>query len=125
MRRARHARRRPVRDREGEDRDLGAGAGAGAARLRPDQVNPLRPAAAVLVLALAGACVPTLGRTSQATPSASPKQLKAIVHAWSNRLNAGDNDGAARLFRLPAIVVQSEAYRFQTRKQLARWHSLL
>ena len=40
-------------------------------------------------------------------------QMKAIVRAWSNRLNAGDDDGVAHLFRLPAVVIQNDVYRFQ------------
>jgi hypothetical protein len=55
----------------------------------------------------------------------SPKQMKAIVHEWSKRLNAGDNDGVAHLFRLPAIIVQNYAFRFHTYAQLAEWHQLL
>ena len=50
--------------------------------------------------------------------------MKAVVHAWSARLNAGDNAGVARLFALPSIIVQgSYAFRFHTRAQLAEWHS--
>ena len=50
--------------------------------------------------------------------------MKAVVHAWSARLNAGDNAGVARLFALPSLIVQGPyAYRFQTRAQLALWHS--
>ena len=47
-----------------------------------------------------------------------------LVRAWSARLNAGDNPGVARLFALPSIVVQGPyAYRLETRKQVALWHS--
>ena len=59
------------------------------------------------------------------TPPTSPKQMKAIVHAWSDKLNAGDNQGVAHLFRLPAIVVQNYAFRFHTYAQIAEWHSYL
>src|SRR6476660_7790742 len=59
------------------------------------------------------------------TPPTSPKQMKAIVHAWSDKLNAGDNDGVAHLFKLPAIVVQNYAFRFHTYAQIAEWHSYL
>jgi len=55
----------------------------------------------------------------------SPKQMKAIVREWSKRLNAGDNEGVAHLFSLPAIIVQNLAFRFHTYAQLAEWHALL
>lgn len=49
-----------------------------------------------------------------------------MIHAWSARLNAGDYAGIARLFALPVLLVQGPyAYRLTTRRQLARWHSLL
>jgi len=51
--------------------------------------------------------------------------MKAIVHAWSDKLNAGDNQGVAHLFKLPAIVVQNYAFRFHTYAQIAEWHSYL
>ena len=45
--------------------------------------------------------------------------MKAVVHAWSERLNAGDNAGVARLFALPSVIAQgSLVYRFRTREQL-------
>ncbi len=50
--------------------------------------------------------------------------MKAVVHEWSVKLNAGDNAGVARLFALPTIVIQGPyAYRLRTRKQVALWHS--
>jgi hypothetical protein len=67
----------------------------------------------------AGASVAAPGTKQQ-------RQMAAIVHEWSARLNANDNAGIARLFSLPAIIVQPPyEYRFTTRKQLALWHSLL
>jgi hypothetical protein len=49
--------------------------------------------------------------------------MRAVVRAWSRLLNKGDNDGAARLFSLPAIVIQPPlAYRLQTYAQVALWH---
>ena len=51
--------------------------------------------------------------------------MKEVVRLWSERLNAGDNAGVARLFRLPATVVQTTTYGFRTRKQLAQFHALL
>src|SRR3954452_11317505 len=80
----------------------------------------LSPPVAILVLALALA-PPPAGAASPPTP---PQQMRAVVHAWSARLNAGDNAGVARLFALPSMIVQgSLAYRFHTRHQLALWHS--
>jgi hypothetical protein len=52
------------------------------------------------------------------------RTMRAVVRAWSERLNAGDNAGVAKLFALPAIVAQgSYVFRFRTRAQLAEWHS--
>jgi hypothetical protein len=82
-----------------------------------------RNAAATVVLALA-LCAPALPATATPKPT-SPAQMKAIVHAWSDRLNSGDNIGLAHLFRLPAFVIQNDAYRFTTYAQLAEYHSLL
>ena len=62
-----------------------------------------------------------------ATPqskAAREQQMRAVVRAWSSRLNANDNAGVARLFALPSIVAQgSYAFRFHTYAQLAQWHS--
>jgi hypothetical protein len=50
--------------------------------------------------------------------------MAAIVRAWSNRLNTGDNDGVAKLFGLPALVAQGGLiYRLDTRDQVALWHA--
>ena len=50
--------------------------------------------------------------------------MKAVVRAWSARLNAGDNAGLARLFTVPALVVQGPyAYRLPTRALVAKWYS--
>jgi len=52
--------------------------------------------------------------------------MAAVVHAWSKRLNANDNDGIAKLFALPAILVQGQnEYRLTTAHQISLWHSLL
>jgi len=56
----------------------------------------------------------------------SPAATKRVVHAWSNRLNAYDNAGAARLFARPAVFVQSGgALRLRTYADIALWHRLL
>ena len=52
--------------------------------------------------------------------------MAAVVHAWSDRLDAGDYEGIARLFTLPAILIQGRyEYRLPTRKDIALWHSNL
>ena len=56
----------------------------------------------------------------------SPAATKRVVHAWSDRLNAYDNAGAARLFGRPAVFVQgSGVLRLRTYAAIALWHSLL
>ena len=52
--------------------------------------------------------------------------MKAIVRAWSAHLNAGDNAGVARLFRVPVLMTQgSYVFRLVTLDQVARWHASL
>ena len=52
--------------------------------------------------------------------------MKAIVRAWSDRLNGGDNDGLARLYAVPATIVQGQyAFRLPTRALVAKWYSTL
>ena len=61
-----------------------------------------------------------------AGPTGKQRTMAAVVHAWSTKLNAGDNAGIARLFTLPAILVQGQyEFRLTTRHQLAVWHSTL
>ena len=56
----------------------------------------------------------------------SHREMSAIVHAWSERLNAGDYAGIAQLFALPALIAQPPyEYRLTTRHEVAIWHSLL
>ena len=70
------------------------------------------------VAAVAGAASPSSASSPQA------QQMRAVVHAWSARLNKGDNAGVARLFALPAIMIQGPyAYRLVSREQLAQWHA--
>jgi len=57
-------------------------------------------------------------------PVARRQQMGAIVRAWSARLNANDNAGIARLFAVPATLIQGPyVYRLVTRRQIALWHS--
>ena len=56
----------------------------------------------------------------------SPTATKRVVRAWSSRLNAYDNAGAAQLFAHPAVFVQGgSALRLETSAQIALWHRLL
>lgn len=51
---------------------------------------------------------------------------KRIVRAWSERLNAYDNVGVARLFARPATFVQGgAALRLGTLADIALWHQFL
>jgi hypothetical protein len=75
-------------------------------------------AAALALVSAAEAAAPAPSR------AARERQMRAVVHAWSARLNANDNAGIARLFALPAIVAQGPyAFRLNTRAQIAEWHS--
>ena len=103
-----------------EIRDGGAGVVSG--RCRSSLCRRVALLALVFVFAVLVASTSTATSARAAT---SPRQMKAIVHAWSNRLNAGDNVGVAHLFRLPAILIQSDAFLLHTYAQLAEWHSLL
>jgi hypothetical protein len=72
---------------------------------------------ALSTLTGAGLAAPTVARTD------SPAKMRSVVKAWSARLNANDNAGAARLFSLPAVMTQGGyAYRLTTYRQLALWH---
>jgi ketosteroid isomerase-like protein len=69
--------------------------------------------------------------TTTTTAARSPAALRAarieaVVRAWSRHLNAGDNAGAARLFAVPAIVIQPPyAFHLVSREQVAEWHATL
>jgi hypothetical protein len=72
--------------------------------------------------------IAALGTTGVAVAHAAKtpqqRQMESIVRTWSRRLNAGDNDGIARLFAVPATIVQAPyKYRFPTRKAIAAWHA--
>ena len=82
----------------------------------------MRPAPAIVVLVAAAVLAVA---PSFASSPAQQLRMKELVRLWSERLNAGDNAGVARLFRLPATIVQTTTYGFHTRAQLARFHSLL
>jgi hypothetical protein len=86
---------------------------------------------AIAALAVASAAGIVREANAAATPApqaktASHREMSAIVHAWSKRLNAGDYAGIAQLFALPALIVQPPyEYRLTTRHQVAIWHSEL
>ena len=64
--------------------------------------------------------------SAAATGADSPAEAKRVVRAWSARLNANDNAGAARLFARPATFVQGGvALRLQTAADITLWHRLL
>jgi hypothetical protein len=83
--------------------------------------------AMVASAALAATSTPAVPAASaSASPTRTPVQRKmeAVVRAWSKRLNAGDNAGVARLFTLPATLIQGPyVYRLKTRAEIAEWHS--
>ena len=82
-------------------------------------------AAAALAL-LAAIAAGSAAAAQPAAKTARERQMKAVVHAWSNRLNAGDNKGLARLYRVPALIAQGPyEYRLVSRKQVALWYSSL
>jgi ketosteroid isomerase-like protein len=65
------------------------------------------------------------GQASRAAEpgAAHERQMRALVREWSKRLNANDNAGVARLFRVPATIVQGPyLYRLTSRDQIAQWH---
>jgi hypothetical protein len=61
--------------------------------------------------------------TGTASGADTPAHMRAIVREWSTRLNAGDNRGVARLFSLPAVVIQGGLeFRIPTAAGVALWH---
>ncbi len=82
------------------------------------------PLAAILAVAVLG----TAPGAVAASPAAATRvqRMESVVRAWSARLNANDNAGIARLFNVPALIVQGpDAYRLPTRALVAKWFSLL
>jgi hypothetical protein len=85
-------------------------------------VSTPSPAARTIRQGPAGAT----GAAAAPAPQSSrrARTMRAVVRAWSHRLNAGDNAGVAKLFALPSVIAQgSYVFRFETRAQLAEWHS--
>jgi hypothetical protein len=76
----------------------------------------------LLTIVLAALALGGAGLAQAATPQ--QKQMEAIVRTWSKRLNTGDNAGIARLFAVPARIIQPPyVYRLTSRKLIALWHS--
>jgi hypothetical protein len=93
-------------------------------RVRLASVAALVLAASLAVGAAGAGATPGLTVAAPKSAAARERQMKAVVRAWSQRLNAGDNAGIAKLFALPSVVIQGPyAWRFHTRAQLAEWHS--
>ncbi len=89
-------------------------------------VAALAVGAALLVAGTAGAAsaVPSRSGASHGAPTAAERRMAAIVHKWSDRLNARDFAGIARLFALPATLIQGPyEYRLPTRHDVALWHA--
>ena len=81
----------------------------------------MRPLIALVALSLLTTSPALAAPTRDAADS--PAKMRSVVRAWSTRLNANDNAGAARLFALPALLTQGPyAYRLKTYKQLTLWH---
>jgi hypothetical protein len=80
-------------------------------------------ACALLLAGCGGAAKP---HAAARTSPSHAEQLKAVVRAWSTNLNAGNNAAEARLFSLPATMIQGEfVYKLVTASQVARWHAAL
>jgi hypothetical protein len=77
-------------------------------------------------LLLAGCGGSTVKQQHETKPPSKAEQMKAVVRAWSARLDAGDNAGLAQLFRVPVLMTQGQyVFRLVTRSQVARWHATL
>jgi limonene-1,2-epoxide hydrolase len=74
----------------------------------------LRLALAVLFPALLAGC------------GSTPPSAESVVRAWSQELNSGDNEGAAKLFAPGAEVVQAgTTIRLHTQAEAVAWNAAL
>ena len=74
----------------------------------------LRTAACVLLVALLGGC------------GSSERSAESVFRAWSQELNSGDNEAAAKLFANGARVVQPGlVLRLRTHEQAVAWNTAL
>jgi limonene-1,2-epoxide hydrolase len=56
----------------------------------------------------------------------TPPSPESVVRAWSQELNAGDNEAAAKLFAPGAEVIQAgTTLRLETRAQAVAWNAAL
>lgn len=56
----------------------------------------------------------------------TPPSPESVVRAWSQELNSGDNEGAAKLFAPGAEVIQAgTTLRLETRAQAVAWNAAL
>lgn len=77
-----------------------------------------------LVAAVAAAVL--IAPAASAGSADSAAAAKRVVRQWSERLNAYDNAGVARLFARPAAILQNGAlYQLRTYDDIARWHRSL
>jgi hypothetical protein len=78
------------------------------------------------VLILAGCGGGAVKHPQQTKAQARVARMEVIVRSWSAHLNAGDNAGVARLFRVPVLMTQGQyVFRLVTLGQVARWHAAL
>jgi hypothetical protein len=77
---------------------------------------------AVAPLAVAAACLCAWVSVGSAARTPEQQQMAAVVLRWSQALNANDNAGISRLFKLPALIIQGPyAYKLVNRHQVALW----
>jgi hypothetical protein len=80
-------------------------------------------AGALLLAGCGGSAKPPPAATHHPSQAA---RMKAVVRSWSRYLNSGDNAAEARLFSLPAIMIQgSTGFRLRTPGEVAEWHAAL
>jgi hypothetical protein len=88
-----------------------------------DAVQPPDPPPPTTETVLPGATEPG---AETVIPSVDADQLEAVVRAWSEALNAGDNDAAAALFAPDAIVIQAGlALRLPDHAAAVSWNASL
>ena len=74
----------------------------------------LQLALALLIAAAVGGC------------GSTPPSPESVVRAWSEELNSGDNEAAAKLFAPGAEVVQAgTTVRLETQAQAVAWNAAL
>jgi hypothetical protein len=75
----------------------------------------------VVPLVVAAALVCSAG-DGDAARTPQQQKMAAVILRWSAALNANDNAGISRLFRVPAVIVQGAyAYKLVSQHQVALW----